>query len=539
LTYKICGLVLSLLLLFGVMFPLAIPRAKSAGNTITVPEDFPTIQEAINNANSGDRVYVRAGTYYENIEVNKTVSLIGENAQNTIIDGGGRFANVIHVSANYVDIKGFTVQNSYGTTGVINAGIALDDVNACTVEGNMLQMNYWCAIYFTGYNNRIMGNNLTKNPMLGIAGGQSVNGSIIGNYINGCEWGIEIEGSGIIVFGNNVYGNEMGIFMGSAYDDDIVGNNVEVCQYGFDIANSTQNYIVNNSITECFEYAFCFEYGSGNNTIGGNDITNNNCLVYSRAANSSNYNIFFQNKFINDAVKISGPLGSSIEIWDNGYYFGGNYWDDYTGKDVYSGPYQNETGSDGIGDTPYIIDANNTDHYPFTIHDVAVSNAATPKTIVGKGYTISINTTIQNIGNYDETFNVTIYANDTTIYQTQITLTAKNATTLTLQCNSTSLPYGNYTLCASASTVPNETDTSDNNYTCSFPIHLGVPGDISSSTTGVYDGRVNMRDIATIVNFFSTKPNSPNWNPNADINNDGTVNMKDIAMAVAHFNQHE
>jgi hypothetical protein len=61
--------------------------------------------------------------------------------------------------------------------------------------------------------------------------------------------------------------------------------------------------------------------------------------------------------------------------WDNGYPSGGNYWSDYNGTDLYSGPYQNVTGSDGIGDTPYVIDANNTDHYPlmgaFTDFNVA------------------------------------------------------------------------------------------------------------------------------------------------------------------------
>jgi hypothetical protein len=55
---------------------------------------------------------------------------------------------------------------------------------------------------------------------------------------------------------------------------------------------------------------------------------------------------------------------SARAIWDNGYRSGGNYWSDYNGTDSYKGQYQNETGSDGIGDTPYVIDANNTDNYP-------------------------------------------------------------------------------------------------------------------------------------------------------------------------------
>jgi len=51
-------------------------------------------------------------------------------------------------------------------------------------------------------------------------------------------------------------------------------------------------------------------------------------------------------------------------LWDNGYPSGGNYWSDYNGTDLYCGPHQNETGSDGIGDKPYMIDGNNTDRYP-------------------------------------------------------------------------------------------------------------------------------------------------------------------------------
>jgi len=49
---------------------------------------------------------------------------------------------------------------------------------------------------------------------------------------------------------------------------------------------------------------------------------------------------------------------------DAGYPLGGNYWDDYNGADLFSGQYQNETGSDGIGDTAYTIDVNNQDNYP-------------------------------------------------------------------------------------------------------------------------------------------------------------------------------
>jgi hypothetical protein len=53
-----------------------------------------------------------------------------------------------------------------------------------------------------------------------------------------------------------------------------------------------------------------------------------------------------------------------MNVWDDGYPSGGNYWSDYTSTDLYSGPYQNETGRDGIGDIPYVIDTDNQDNYP-------------------------------------------------------------------------------------------------------------------------------------------------------------------------------
>ena len=87
--------------------------------------------------------------------------------------------------------------------------------------------------------------------------------------------------------------------------------------------------------------------------------------------------------------------------------------------------------------------------------------------------------------------------------------------------------------------VSGETNTANNNFTCSVPVHVGVPGDISGPTVGVYDGTTNMRDIQYLILYFNTNPSSPNWKPNADINNDGTVNMRDIQIAILNFNQHE
>ena len=74
-------------------------------------------------------------------------------------------------------------------------------------------------------------------------------------------------------------------------------------------------------------------------------------------------NRIYHNNFVDNQLQ-TRLYNSPDNIWDGGYPSGGNYWSDYTGADLYSGSYQDGPGSDGIGDTPYIIDENNVDNYP-------------------------------------------------------------------------------------------------------------------------------------------------------------------------------
>ena len=173
-------------------------------------------------------------------------------------------------------------------------------------------------------------------------------------------------------------------------------------------------------------------------------------------------------------------------------------------------------------------------------HDIAIDSVVSPKSVIGKGYCANMTVALTNLGTFTETFNVTVYANTTIIANlTDITLTSGNSTTEVCSWNTTDCAYDDYAIWAYAWPVPGETDTADNNCTCGFPVHVGVPGDVSGTTPGAYDGITNMKDIAYLVSLFQTKPTKPPWYPNADVNNDGVVDMKDIATAVYYFNQHE
>jgi hypothetical protein len=170
-------------------------------------------------------------------------------------------------------------------------------------------------------------------------------------------------------------------------------------------------------------------------------------------------------------------------------------------------------------------------------HDIALANLAS-RTVFGQGFTYSLNMTSTNQGSYTDSFNINLSINSTEIArQGNITLLSGAFTISTLVWNTTGFARGNYTLTVYAEPVTGELDLANNNITVS--IRVGIPGDISGVRVGSPDGTVNMRDIAYLVLLFNTKPNSPNWNPNADINDDGTVNMRDIAIAVMNFGKLE
>jgi len=98
-----------------------------------------------------------------------------------------------------------------------------------------------------------------------------------------------------------------------------------------------------------------------NTTIASNIIQN--CYYGIYLFNSTN-NLIYHNNFINNTVQAYVTFNYT-NAWDDGYPSGGNYWSEYTDVDQYSGPGQNITGSDGIWDNPYIINAYNQDNYPF------------------------------------------------------------------------------------------------------------------------------------------------------------------------------
>jgi len=362
--------------------------------------------------------------------------------------------------------------------------------------------------------------------------------------LEGFHNGIYLNASvGNTLYGNNVTNSEDGIGLDYFSNNNVLSvNHVRARALnnskGVWLTFSSNNVLSRNEIeTNGNGVELWF---SSNNTLSGNNVTaNKDAGVHIW---DSNGNRISHNNMLSKALQVYTI--DSNNTWDDGYPSGGSYWSDYTGTDSYIGPFQNESGSDGIGDTPYVIDANNRDRYPLmNPHtpqpNVAIMNVSPFKTVVGLGYSLNISATAANPGDYPETCNVTVYANNTKVEMQPVMLETGTFTTMTFMWNTTGFSKGNWTISAYAEPVLNETYVADNKVTCIAPVHVGVPGDISGPTLGVYDGKCDMRDISYLIIRFNSKPNSANWNANADVNNDGVCNMRDIAIAIVNFNKHE
>jgi len=265
---------------------------------------------------------------------------------------------------------------------------------------------------------------------------------------------------------------------------------------------------------------------SSNNGLSGNNVTNNN---YGIELSISSDNFIFYNNFVDNTNQVFAMF-SSVNIWDDGSR--GNYWSDYLTKY----PNATEIDSSGVWNIPYVIDMDNTDHYPLmtpyiAVHDIAATNVTLSKTVIGRGYILSINVAVANQGGYTENFNATAYANTTIIAAQVVTLTNGNFTTLTLTWKTTGFAYGNCTIWAYVEPVPGETNTADNNLT-GGTIRVTIPGDVKG------DFNVNLLDAILLSNAYNSQPNSPNWNGNADIDGNNIVNILDAIILSNHYNQH-
>jgi len=301
------------------------------------------------------------------------------------------------ISGNNITNNAYGVELSYSS-------------NNNTISGNNITTNnyYGIGLSYSSNNNMISGNNITANIENGILLDQSLSNMISGNNITNNAYGVGLSGfsnnnmisgnnianntnalglSGFsnnnMISGNNITGNNAyGILLSSSSNNAISGNSIANNAYGIELSSpSNNNMISGNNITANNRFGIWL-YGPSNTTVSGNSIANNaygielsyssnNAIsgnnitannVFGIELESASRNVIYHNNFIDNQQVNSS---TSMNVWDDGYPSGGNYWSDYVGGvDEKSGPNQDQPGGDGIGDNPYLIDANNRDRYP-------------------------------------------------------------------------------------------------------------------------------------------------------------------------------
>jgi len=289
----------------------------------TVYIKYPSIQEAINNATAGDTIHVSAGLYDEQLSVDKPVVLEGENRYTTVINGT---ATMLHVRADNVSITDFTVQY-VGCACFGYCAVNVTDNQNINVTDNIITSDDF-GIRVVNARKVVIANNSithTGNACMVVLNSSEV--SVLENNITASD-GIEVDTCTESIFSGNTIFSSMGagIFAYGSYENTFCGNNVSVgSSAAVSVSDSHDNAFFDNNVSSSSLNGLFF-WQSDNNSI-------------------------FHNNFLFNGGQISNY--DSTNLWDNG--FEGNFWRYYTGVDA---------DSDGIGDTPNILDSTNRDNYP-------------------------------------------------------------------------------------------------------------------------------------------------------------------------------
>jgi parallel beta-helix repeat protein len=393
-------------ILIGISLFLFLFTVSVNGATINVPTNHSTIQAAINAANPGDTINVSAGTYNENIDINKSINLVGAGADVTTIKASNPNDHVIEITANGVNVSGFTVG---GAKDWPNSGIYLNGANYCTIANNNIlinqigiflnsssnnTLNYNTASNNKNYgislvlssNNTLNNNTGNNNGLTGIILFRSNNNTLNNNTAsNNNLLGIRIQSSryntlnyntansntrdGILLDRssnnnlhiNTVNNNFYGIYLALSSNNTIKGNNASSNTHGITIDLSNINTI-NNNIANNNANNGIFLTESSNNTLNYN-TANNNIVGISLFIKNHN-NTIYHNNFINNTLQAQ-DTGPSSNFWHHPTLLEGNYWSDYTGVDDGSGTGKHAISGDYIGDTVIPHPTTNFDNYPF------------------------------------------------------------------------------------------------------------------------------------------------------------------------------
>jgi len=548
-------------LLFLTSFLAQLPQVRAT--VWRVPEDYLTIQAAVDAADPGDTIEVWPGVYSESVFVWKSLSIIGHAKSTTIVDGS-RGGYAFWLDTDGVTIRGLTVRDCS------NYGVIAYYSGSHTIDGNIFTNNvYGVYLSYSPSANNVTNNSFFNNDLRGINVASSNENTISDNYISESTYGIKLSGESQFNFitNNTIIGASHGIYLGFSPNNDVDQNSISSEITGIALFNSDYTDIRNNTLSECAYgieiYNSMHTTSSGNiavqngygvylvyantNTIDSNLVSNNDWGIYlydsdgnTIIQNTLSFNAYgieitvystgntiAWNNILNNTIQMHQDSTSGSNTWNKktGGRDYGNYWSNYTGEDTDDPP-------DGVGDT--LLPHQGVDNYPLmnpwnTVHDLAVISAATSDDVVYQGQIVNITVIARNEGTETETFNVTAKCFSRVIGTKEVTdLPRLKTTTIVFSWNTTSVPTGfNYEISARAEPIVGETDKFDNIFIDGM-VHVKLPGDIDG------DDDVDCDDFAAFAGAYGTSPPS---NPDCDLDGDGDVDADDFAIFSGNFGE--
>ncbi|UCE29021.1 MAG: right-handed parallel beta-helix repeat-containing protein [Candidatus Bathyarchaeota archaeon] len=536
-----------------------------AADTLLVPQQYPTIQAAVNAAGNGDIIEVDAGIYPENVVVNKTVTINGDSATNTIVDSGGE-DTVFNILEDNVELCNLTIRNGGSYSGVTiyypydgltirntriidnTVGVVISDADGNTIEDNVFINNQMYGIDVIESSNTIIRNNQISESAFGIeisdtSSSQVINntvsdtsygiyvpysnnGNISANTLTSNSWNIYLTYSNSNIIGyNNILGGAVGCQLMYSEDNTVSDNTVDGSSYGIYLGYCGANTVSTNILSQT-DWGLDL-YNSAGSTIIENFMLENSWGAWIAA--DSDGNSIYHNNFIDNAKGAFQDL-TSTNAWASPVPYRGNYWSDYIGAD---------TDDDGTGDT--FVPWEGVDWHPLmepygVFHDVAVISVTPSDTEAYVGEIVNITVVAENQGTFTETFNVTVtYENITeAIFGTigteeNVTVAPAQNVTLTFSWNTTDMqPCVEHTIKAEATTVPGEIQTSDNTF-IGENVKVKMIGDVNG------DGVIDILDLNAAGKADGPYAGNPEFNPEVDFNKDDHIDIRDILVISRNF----
>jgi len=282
---------------------------------------FSKIQEAINASYNGYTIIVYNGTYFEHININKSIKIIGENDKTTI--DGQNIGNIVSIISDDVTFQNFTIKNSgknlnnsgmqiFSNNNIITNNLIINSSigiylkqcsNNLVKQNNFNNNNYGIGIDYCDNKNEIDNNTIYNSSTTGIYVAHSINNEVYKNYITKSSYGIALSFSdkNKIMYNmiNDIFVD--GIYLYFCDYGHILNNYIKDGECGIKVISSNKNIIKNNIISNFSIYGINL-FHSGSNDVNKNIISNGDTGIF--VASDSIDNVINNNMFSSNNQKI-------------------------------------------------------------------------------------------------------------------------------------------------------------------------------------------------------------------------------------------